>query len=158
MPHAAWPDAETRARLFLRGAPRVQLVTRAVVLLAAVAATLPVTAAGSSSGTRDLEAWAFPRKRPAGVSTRGFDGPPVRRLRAGVYRVHVKATADMPFHLYGPGVNRRTPTRSGPGPFTIYTTWTVRFMKGRYRYAAEGIHATELRIAGLRVNGAFLVV
>jgi hypothetical protein len=70
----------------------------------------------------------------------------------------------MPFHLVGPGVDRRTPAagsraRAGGPPrgYTVYKTWTIRLRKGRYRYAAEGYNAFEYLAHGFRISGSFVV-
>jgi hypothetical protein len=128
-------------------------VVRAVPLLVIVVVlALPSATSGARIG--DLQAWAFPRRHIAGVSAAGFDGPLVKHVRPGIYRIHVRAQGDMPFHLVGPGLNRRTPRI---GPYTVYKTWTVRLRKGVYRYAAEGLIASQYRANGQRISGSFLV-
>jgi hypothetical protein len=96
------------------------------------------------------------------MSAASFDGPLVRHIRPGIYRLHLKATDLMPFHLVGPGINRRTPTGSSrpngpPRGYTVYKTWTIRLRKGRYRYAGEGYNAFEYLAQGFRISGSFVV-
>jgi hypothetical protein len=98
-----------------------------------------------------------------GLSTRA-DGPRVRRLSPGLYRIQVKAVSDMPFHLYGPGVDRKTklePDRDGLWQtrprYTFFVTWKVRLKKGRYVYRAGGYWGRVSRMGGLRASGSFVV-
>jgi hypothetical protein len=127
---------------------------RAVPLLAIVV-VLALPAATSSARTKSLYAWAFLREPPAGVSAERWHGPLVKHVRPGTYRINVKAQDIMPFHLVGPGVNRRTPR--GSRRSTVYKTWTIRLRKGRYRYAAEGPGALEYAAARRRISGSFRV-
>jgi plastocyanin len=65
----------------------------------------------------------------------------VGRLAAGTYRITVRdRSAFHNFHLFGPGVNKRTAVG-----FRGTRTWTVRFRRGRtYRYVCDP-HRTRMR-------------
>jgi hypothetical protein len=70
----------------------------------------------------------------------------VRRLEPGRYRVTVHdRSAQLDFHLFGPGVSKRTPV-VGTGTFH----WLVTLRRGVYRYQCDA-HATI-------VSGSFRVV
>jgi hypothetical protein len=92
---------------------------------------------------------------PAGVSAAGWEGRLATHLPPGRYTAEVKFSAEMPFHLVGPGVNLRSAPRSGL--WTNYVTWHLRLVPGRYRYSAVGEGANDLRRNGLRVVGSFVV-
>jgi hypothetical protein len=63
-------------------------------------------------------------------------GTPVRMLKAGTYRIVVADRSSMHnFHLFGPGVNKKTTV-----PFTGTRAWTVTLKPGRYTYQCD-IHA-----------------
>jgi hypothetical protein len=82
----------------------------------------------------------------------------VRKLAPGVYHIDVQAVRDMPFHLFGPGVDRKTFfSLATGGTFTIYARSTVRFEPGRYHYEAWGIYGKALRESGLKARGSFVV-
>ena len=84
-----------------------------------------------------------------------FQGPLLQHASRGAYRVHVWALSDMPFHLYGPGVNRRTAEKASFQ--TTYETWSVRLRHGVYHYRAEGEWAQALRANGIRIQRSFVV-
>jgi hypothetical protein len=127
------------------------------VLLAPLLASLAFTSASIDDRTHDLYGWAFFTGHPAaGMSAQRFDGRLLTHVRAGRYRVHVKAVDVMPFRLLGPGVTRSTATGASRG-YTIYTTWNVRLRRGRYRYFAAGAYAREIFAHGGRITGSFVV-
>lgn len=140
-----------------------EMARAAVSILAAVALTM--STAASASQVRRLSAWTGPsRANPSlvvGVSASRIGGPLVKHLRAGLYRIQVRAPDDMPFHLLGPGVDRRTayrpPTWCCESGKTVYVTWTVRLKRGVYRYRAEGPWAQFSRADGRRIGGFFTV-
>jgi hypothetical protein len=123
--------------------------------LAALLAAL-ASAGASAAEVRQLQGWAAAGGKPlVGLSSQGFRGPLVRQLAPGTYRIRVRAQDDSPFHLFGPGVNRRT--AQGRRGQTIYTTWTVQLKRGLYRYRAEGYWAGAWRANGIRVERSFSV-
>jgi plastocyanin len=77
----------------------------------------------------------------ATISLRTSRGARVTRLKAGRYRIVVRDRSRMHnFHLFGPGVNKRTTVR-----FRGSTTWTVTFRKGRtYRFVCDP-HARRMK-------------
>jgi hypothetical protein len=77
------------------------------------------------------------------ISLRGHHGR-VRSLKAGRYRIVVRdRSATQNFHLYGPGLSRKTTAR-----FRGTVTWTVTFRKGRtYRFVSDR--------AAKRLKGSF---
>lgn len=112
--------------------------------------------AGTSGAARshELYAWSFPAGGGSvvGVSTR-WHGPVVRRLSPGRYTIQIKAQGDMPFQLYGPGINRLT----GATQATVYETWVVRLRAGTYVYRARGSSAAASASVGLRIRGTIVV-
>jgi hypothetical protein len=129
-------------------------MARVAALAALVAAV--ASAGASAAEVRPLQAWAAAGGKPlVGLSAQGFRGPLVRHLAPGTYRIRVRAQDDSPFHLFGPGVNRRT--AQGQRGRTIYTTWTVQLQRGRYRYRAEGYWAGAWRSNGIQVERTFVV-
>jgi hypothetical protein len=140
---------------------------RRVALVAASFVVGALLAAPPSPATpaRQLFAWSSPSSSsgPVGMSTR-VDGPPVRRLAPGLYRIQVKAVNDMPFRLLGPGLDRRTKLRPHRDSawqtrphYTFFVTWVVRLKKGRYYYRGEGYWGRVSRLSGLRASGSFVV-
>jgi hypothetical protein len=117
-------------------------------------ASLLATDAGSMR-MRHLEAWAGYGSPHVGLSVVRFQGPLLRHASPGAYRVHVWALSDMPFHLYGPGVDRRTARRAHFQ--TTYETWSVRLRRGVYHYRAEGEWARALRANGVAIQRSFAV-
>ena len=77
----------------------------------------------------------------ATISLRTSRGAPVKRLKAGRYRIVVRDRSAMHnFHLSGPGVNKKTTVG-----FRGSTTWTVTFRKGQsYRFVCDP-HAKQMR-------------
>jgi plastocyanin len=79
------------------------------------------------------------------ISLRTVSGAKVTRLRAGRYRVVVsdRTKADN-FHLFGPGVNRKTGVK-----FRGSASWLVNLTRGTYRYRSD---------AHRRLAGRFVVI
>lgn len=130
---------------------------RCLVVLVVLGASLTPIASGSAAPSHDLYAWARPGKPVVGVSNVGlrFADPVARHAAPGRYRLHIAARGNLPFHLLGPGIDRQTPFRADFAP--LYATWTIRLRPGRYRYAAEGLYAKELRAGGIPTRGSFNV-
>ena len=64
----------------------------------------------------------------------------VAKLKAGKYKLVINDLSDIHnFHLFGPGVNKRT---SVGAESTV--TWTVTLKKGTYRYVCDP-HATSMK-------------
>jgi hypothetical protein len=132
------------------------LPVRTALAVALCAAALVSGDAASAAKVGDLEAWAAAGGKPlVGMSTAGFRGPLVTRLSPGTYRVHVRAGGDMPFHLFGPGVDRRTKVNARYA--TVYETWTIRLRHGVYRYRLEGGWAEALSANGIPTRRSFAV-
>ena len=137
---------------------RVSRTSLALGAAVFVVGTATASAAGTTKPSPELRAWALTGNPPVGISAQGFHGPLVRQLSPGLYHIDVQAVRDMPFHLFGPGVDRKTIfSLATGGTFTIYARWTVRFRPGRYRYEAWGIYGQALRERGLKANGSFVV-
>lgn len=65
---------------------------------------------------------------------------PVKRLRAGTYRIVVRdRTGHHNFRLRGPGVNRATAVSD-----VVTRTWTVRLRKGSWTYICDP-HPVDMR-------------
>ena len=117
----------------MRGLARTRSagVAGASVLLALVgfgAATTvarpAATATGTLTGTVD-ESW--------NISLKNSDGTPVTTLAEGTYTVAVTdSTNDHNFHLFGPGVDRKTGVTAVES-----VTWTVTFTPGGYTYQCD---------------------
>jgi hypothetical protein len=91
---------------------------------------------------------AVPRHAPAAARAtvlRGTVGPGftitlktargklVTKLKAGTYTIRIRDLSPIHnFHLYGPGVNRKTSVQNTGG-----ATWTVRLRRGLYRYRCD---------------------
>src|SRR6185437_12612627 len=102
------------------------LMVRRFLLVTVVAATVLAVAAVSQAATPKL----------SGVSGPGFSitlksgGKAVNTLKAGSYTVVVADKSNQHnFHLFGPGVNKKTSV-----PFTGTVTWKVTFKKGSYTF------------------------
>ena len=132
---------------------RVATLLLGLVLVSAAAA--PTT--GATASPPKLYAWAMTaRTQVAGVSRLHWRGPLVRRLAPGRYRISISVDQDLSFHLYGPGIDRRT-AYSTTATTYIFANWSVRLRKGVYRYAAEGVMAKRAATEGLRTRGSFVV-
>jgi hypothetical protein len=94
-------------------------------------ATPPPPPAAAPVGPRSLVATVGPAFT---IRLRRAGGAPLGRLPAGRYTITVDDRAeDHNFHLYGPGVNRRTGVA-----FVGQTRWTVQFRKGKqYRFRCD---------------------
>jgi plastocyanin len=108
-------------------------MVRRFLLVTVVAATVLAVAAVSQAATPKL----------SGVSGPGFSitlksgGKAVKTLKAGSYTVVVADKSNQHnFHLFGPGVNKKTSV-----PFTGTVTWKVTFKKGSYTFQCD-IHAS----------------
>jgi hypothetical protein len=117
-------------------------------------------AGGTHSATTakpsQLYAWSYHYPRSVvGISAIRIGGPVLKRLRPGSYIVDVKADGDMPFHIFGPGLNRRTANTGAS--YVVYTRWLLHLKKGRYRYVAEGPGARLSQQGGLAIRGFFVV-
>lgn len=129
---------------------------RSTLAVVALSAALIPGDGASAARVGDLKAWAAAGGTPiVGISSVRFKGPLVTRLSPGTYRVRVSAQSDMPFHLYGPGVDRKT--RVSSRYTRIYDTWTVRLRRGVYQYRAEGGWAEALSANGIRTKRSFVV-
>lgn len=136
--------------MMLRG-----LLLVVVVLLTAVVS--PTSGATARATSPKLYAWAMNgRPQVAGVSRLHWHGPLVRRLAPGRYRITISVDPNLSFHLYGPGVDRRTQFSTTATTY-IFANWVVRFRTGVYRYAAEGLWAKAAASEGLSTNGSFVV-
>ena len=111
---------------------------RSLLLMGVVALALVVASIGTA---------ATPKL--SGVSGPGFTitlksgGKGVTTLKPGAYTIVVSDKSSIHnFHLFGPGVNKKTSV-----PFTGTQTWTVTLKPGSYTYqcdihAATGMKAT----------------
>jgi hypothetical protein len=132
---------------------------RAVVLVAS-SCFFALCGTGSAARVRELYAWAAPYHSPVvGVSRASLhidERSIARHVPPGRYRIHIAAQSSLAFHLVGPGVDRQSHFTLAPAS-PVYATWALRLRRGRYRYSGEGAYAKELRAAGVRVSGSFLV-
>ena len=74
-----------------------------------------------------------------GTTGPGYDiegtkgGKDVKKLKHGTYKIVVRdKSSQHNFHLFGPGVNKKTGVS-----FTGETTWTIRLKPGRYTYQCD---------------------
>jgi plastocyanin len=91
--------------------------------------------------------------RLSGVSGPGFSitlksgGKAVKTLKAGTYTIVVADKSNQhDFHLFGPGVNKKTTV-----PSTGTVTWKVTLKKGSYTYQCD-IHAAQGMKGGFKVT------
>jgi hypothetical protein len=104
---------------------RILLVVTASVVAIALAAAASAMSANRLVGSTGPDG-AFHQ-----TLTKG--GKKVTKLKAGKYTIVVKDIAKThDFHLYGPGVNKRTPVK-GKGTWT----WHVTLKKRTYRYVCD---------------------
>ena len=79
------------------------------------------------------------------IALRTSSGTVVQTLRAGTYTIRIRdRSAIHNFHLFGPGVNKRTSIQG-----TGATVWKVTLVRGVYRYQCDP-HRTIMR-GSLRV-------
>jgi plastocyanin len=108
------------------------MVRRLLVLLAVVTSAAAVAGVGSTA-TQKLSGVAG----PGFTITVKSGGKLVKTLKAGTYTLVVAdKSSSHNFHLFGPGVNKKTPV-----PFTGTQTWTVKLKAGKYTYQCD-IHAS----------------
>ena len=108
------------------------MVRRGVLLTILTLSLLALAAVGQAATTNKL----------SGVSGPGFTitlksgGKAVTSLKPGSYTIVVADKSSIHnFHLFGPGVNKKTSV-----PFTGTVTWKVTLKKGSYTYQCD-IHA-----------------
>jgi plastocyanin len=113
---------------------------RLTLLVAALAAALFIVSAQAAT------------PRLTGETGPGFSievtkaGKDVKTLKAGKYMLKIEDKSSIHnFHLFGPGVNRKTSL-----PFTGETTWKLTLKPGKYTYQCD-VHAA----AGMK--GSFRV-
>lgn len=67
------------------------------------------------------------------ITLKTSQGTVVKRLKAGLYTIKIRDLSPIHnFHLYGPGVNKKTSVQNTGG-----VTWTVRLKAGVYRYICD---------------------
>jgi len=108
------------------------MVRRFLVLTILTSALLALAASGQAATSK-----------LSGVSGPGFTitlksgGKAVKTLKPGSYTIVVADKSSIHnFHLFGPGVNKKTSV-----PFTGTVTWKVTLKKGSYTYQCD-IHAS----------------
>ena len=111
---------------------------------------LAVVAALAAFALSSLGQAATPKL--VGTSGPGYDievskgGKDVKKLKHGTYKIVVRdKSAEHNFHLFGPGVNKKTSVSA-----VTTKTWTIKLKKGKYTYQCD-IHAA----AGMK--GSFRV-
>jgi plastocyanin len=102
-----------------------------------------VSATVGTAATRTLRATTGP-----GFTITIKSGPKlVKTLKAGTYRIVVADKSSIHnFHLFGPGVNKKTTV-----PFTGTRTWIVKLKPGKYTYQCD-IHASVGMKGSFRVS------
>jgi hypothetical protein len=105
----------------------------AIAAACALAATLVIPAQAKFTGLKGEVTGNFQIKlRKNGVL--------VKTLKAGRYQIKIEdETSAHNFHLFGPGVNKRTSVA-----FVGERIWTVTFRKGTYRYVCDP-HSASMR-------------
>jgi hypothetical protein len=132
-------------------------MVRAVVFVVFAVALLLPRGPASAAPVRDLAAWGG-GWQTVGMSAVRQHGPLLKSLAPGTYRIRVRAMDDMPFRLYGPGVDRRTKGPQGYyRSYTVHETWMVTLKRGIYRYRVVGQWAEALRENGIQIERSFLV-
>ena len=67
------------------------------------------------------------------ITLKTAQGKLVKKLKPGRYTIRIRDPSPIhDFHLYGPGVNKKTSVQS-----TGRVTWRVRLRRGAYRYRCD---------------------
>ena len=103
------------------------------IVLALTASAAAISLAGTASGMTANRLVGSTGPDGAFHITLTKGGKKVTKLKAGKYTIVVKDIAKThDFHLYGPGLTKKTPVK-GKGTFT----WHVTLKKGTYRYTCD---------------------
>jgi plastocyanin len=103
------------------------------ILLVATVAMLALTVAGTQASAAKVKGTLTGKVGPGSTITLTQKGKAVKTLKAGIYRINVSDSSDVHnFHLFGPGVNKKTGVGSFGGGL-----WTVKLKKGAYTYRCD---------------------
>jgi hypothetical protein len=129
--------------LALRGLVVACLGVVLVVLCTFSVGAEAAAVSAADSPTPVVYAWMTYRPPGLGISTVGYKGPKVRRLKAGLYTVHAyDPDSGTRLVIAGPGIGRHSTTHAYRGVIT----WRLRFRPGVYRvYAFLGLGGGEVR-------------
>jgi plastocyanin len=105
-----------------------------IVLVLACLATAGALAASSLGSASTMK--LVGTSGPGFTITVTMGGKAVKTLKPGTYTIVVHDRSSIHnFHLFGPGVNKKTPV-----PATVTQTWTVKLKKGTYTFQCD-VHA-----------------
>jgi len=117
------------------------------ILLVAALAVLALTVVGTQASAAKVKGTLAGNVGPGFTITLKQKGKAVKTLKAGVYRINVSdSSGSHNFHLFGPGVNKKTGVASSGG-----ATWTVKLKKGSYTYQCD-IHFASGMIGHFKVK------
>jgi plastocyanin len=103
------------------------------ILLVAAFAVLALTVAGTQASAAKVKGTLAGNVGPGFTITLKQKGKTVKTLKAGIYRINVSDNSGVHnFHLFGPGVNKKTSVGSNGGAI-----WTVKLKKGKYTYRCD---------------------
>lgn len=106
---------------------------RTRILLVAALAVLALTVAGTQASAATIKGTLNGSVGPGFTITLKQKGKAVKTLKPGVYRFNVSDNSGAHnFHLFGPGVNKKTSVGSNGG-----SLWTVTLKKGKYTYRCD---------------------
>jgi plastocyanin len=104
------------------------MLRRVLFLLAVVGSAAAISASGSAATTKLVGTFG-----PGFTIHVTMGGKAVKTLKAGTYTLVVRDTSSIHnFHLFGPGVNKKTGVSS-----TGTQTWTLKLKAGTYRYQCD---------------------
>jgi plastocyanin len=103
------------------------------ILLVAAIAMLALTVVGTQASAAKVSGKLAGTVGPGFTITLTKNGKAVKTLKAGIYKITVSdQSGSHNFHLFGPGVNKKTGVGSIGG-----AAWTVKFKKGKYTYRCD---------------------
>ncbi len=103
------------------------------ILLVAAFAVLALAVAGTQASAAKVKGTLAGNVGPGFTITLKQKGKAVKTLKVGIYRINVSDNSGVHnFHLFGPGVNKKTSVSSNGG-----SAWTVKLKKGTYTYRCD---------------------
>ena len=106
---------------------------RTRILLVAVIAVLALTVGGTQASAAKIKGTLVGNVGPGFTITLKQKGKTVKTLKRGIYRINVSDNSGIHnFHLFGPGVNKKTGVSSSGG-----ASWMVNMKKGKYTFRCD---------------------
>ena len=105
----------------------VAVIAPLLLLVTALSSPAPSPAAAQAKVLRGTVGPGFT------ITLKTSQGRVVKKLKRGTYTIRIRDLSPIHnFHLYGPGLNRKTSVQN-----TGNVTWTVRLRHARYRYRCD---------------------